>query len=462
MDACHCKDYTRAAVLRAAAARAAEPGAGLRAIEPGMPLPAGTGLSRRAFLARSGGLALAVFGGGALAPQAFDAGIEEAMGAGPDTVLVSVFLSGGADSLSILAPVGDPRYAALRPALAVAPNPAHAFSEDPDLQWHPSALALRDLHAAGKLTVIPAIGYASPNQSHFTSRHFWEVGALDPQGQVGWMGRWLDRYGSATNPLQGLSLDSSLAPSLAAHSVPTAAVAQPERYSLTPRDVWDAGLRTRTNEHFGRLGRLETGDASLAGARTASAQVVGIQGQLGTLVGTNAPWQTAVPYPSNSASFPRKLQSLAELLRRGLPIRCVALDAGGGYDTHDNQVTALATNLDQLSRSLAAFQADLEQTPGLAERVLVHVWSEFGRRPQENGTGTDHGAGGVSFLIGARARGEMVGEFPGLATLDGQANLRSTVDFRAVYKGLIEDWLGGSATDVLPGLGSFTAPELIR
>ena len=82
MDACHCKEHTRASIMRQAAARA---GAGLRPIEPGMPTPAGTGLSRRTFIARSSGLALAVFGGGALAPRAFEEGIADAMGAGRRT-----------------------------------------------------------------------------------------------------------------------------------------------------------------------------------------------------------------------------------------------------------------------------------------------------------------------------------------------------------------------------------------
>ena len=99
MDACHCKEHTRAAILRQAAARAGA-GAGLRPIEPGMPLPAGTGLSRRSFLARSSGLALAVFGGGALAPRAFEEGIADAMAAArQNSVLVSIFLDGGLDTL---------------------------------------------------------------------------------------------------------------------------------------------------------------------------------------------------------------------------------------------------------------------------------------------------------------------------------------------------------------------------
>src|SRR5215218_1032134 len=149
MNACHCKDYTRAAVMRQAAAQAAAGagersgdeaagrGSGLRAIEPGMPLPAGTGLSRRTFLARSSGLALAVFGGSALAPRAYEEGIADAMGAArQNTVLVSVFLDGGLDTLSLLAPAADATYQALRPTLKPAPDAALAFRDDDRLQWH--------------------------------------------------------------------------------------------------------------------------------------------------------------------------------------------------------------------------------------------------------------------------------------------------------------------------------------
>ena len=103
--ACHCDDFSKA-----------QAGRGLRGIEPGMPTPAGTGLSRRAFLARSSGLALSVFGGVALSQLALEEGIAAAQSGSPSPVLVSIFLSGGLDSLSVLAPIGDPRYAALRPA----------------------------------------------------------------------------------------------------------------------------------------------------------------------------------------------------------------------------------------------------------------------------------------------------------------------------------------------------------
>ena len=149
------------------------------------------------------------------------------------------------------------------------------------------------------------------------------------------------------------------------------------------------------------------------------------------------------------------------MIDRGLPMRVVAMDANGGYDTHENQAASLTGDLDLLSRSLAAFQADLEAR-GIADRVLMHVWSEFGRRPQENGSGTDHGAGGASLLMGTRARAAWSASSPGSARLDEDDNLRHTVDFRAVYRGLTEQWLDVSPEGIIPDYARFTAPTLVR
>src|SRR6187551_1067549 len=142
-----CNDFSRTDLLRRAAAEA---GRGLPAIENGMPLPAGTGLDRRSFLARTAGLALAVYGGSALLPRAFEEGIAAATAAGPQKVLVSVFLDGGADSLSMLFPNGDPLYRSLRPKLGLAASAGVPFAEDDRLRWHPSLTPLATLHGEGK------------------------------------------------------------------------------------------------------------------------------------------------------------------------------------------------------------------------------------------------------------------------------------------------------------------------
>ena len=112
--------------------------------------------------------------------------------------------------------------------------------------------------------------------------------------------------------------------------------------------------------------------------------------------------------------------------------------------------------------SLLAFQRDLEAR-GLADRVLTLVWSEFGRRGEENGSdGTDHGAAGTAFLVGTRAKGQLVGEFPGLSNLDGDGNLKPTSDFRGVYCSLLEQWLGADAEAVIPDARRMPRPALVR
>ena len=273
----HCSEHSRAAFFRRGLAEA---GQGLPTIEPGMPVPAGTGLDRRTFVARGVGLALAVYGGAALRPEFFDEGIAAAAAAPQRKVLVSVFLDGGADALSLIAPTGDPLYRQLRPRLALPVGAGPAFAEDETLSWHPSLAPLATLHGEGKVSVMPAIGYDHPNQSHFTSRHFWEVGAADERLSTGWLGRYLDRVGTKDNPLQGLSLDWSLQPSLATAKMPVAAVDSPDSYDFWARGVWGE-VGERMVATMGRLGGLPThNDPGLEAAADAARQSARLYQQL--------------------------------------------------------------------------------------------------------------------------------------------------------------------------------------
>ena len=244
----HCNDYSRSELLRAAIAEA---GHGLPGIEPGMPLPAGTGLSRRTFVARSVGMLLAVYGASKLPLQAFEEGIANAASAAPNApVLVTVFLSGGVDALSLMFPAGDPLYAQSRPTLKLDPAAATAFAEDARLFWHPSLAPIAQLYGEGKVSVMPSIGYNHPDQSHFTSRHYWEVGAVDPTQMTGWMGRFLDVAGAPDNPLQGLALDTRLSPALASSKVPVAAIDATDSYTFATPGV-DSVIAKRVLEALG-------------------------------------------------------------------------------------------------------------------------------------------------------------------------------------------------------------------
>lgn len=456
---CSCSDFTRSQLLRRGAAVA---GKGLPRIEPGMPLPAGTGLDRRTFLLRSAGAALSVYGASMLSPRHFEEGIAQASAAAsPDQpVLVSIFLEGGWDALSVLAPVKEAKYKELRPTLGLAEGAGKVFTEDANLMWHPAAGGLAELHEEGKVTTFPAIGYQPADESHFTSRHYWEVGQLDANVRTGWIGRYLDLTGEPENPLQGLSLDYSLAPALATAKMPVAAVSSPADYTM-----WANGLSEPISapalETFGALGALSSPSPALAQARGASYDTgLVLQKMAGFVKSEEESNDTStVTYPKSG--FAERLAVLAAMLHTGMPIKCASLNAVGSYDTHSAEAETLSTNLQETVTAVVAFQRDLEARK-LDQRVLIQLWSEFGRRPEENGSGTDHGAGGAAFLIGSRASGKMVGEFPGLTNLDVNDNLLTTSDFRAMYCSLLEQWFQTEAGMIIPGAASFERPVLVK
>ncbi|HEY1776713.1 MAG TPA: DUF1501 domain-containing protein [Solirubrobacteraceae bacterium] len=462
---CSCHDFTRSALLRRGVAQA---GAGLPSIEPGMPTPAGTGLSRRGFLLSSAGLALSVYSAGRLldAPG-FEAGVAAAAATSASTpVLVSVYLQGGIDSMSVLYPAGDPLYTKYRTSLALAPGAGPVFTEDPRLFWHPLAAPLAQLHGEGKVSVMPTIGYTDPNQSHFTSRHFWEVGATQADLLTGWMGRYIDLVGTADNPLQGLCLDDSLNPALATAKLPVATIDLPSDYSVWTQGVWgppqtimydafdalgNVGVRSRDH------GMVQSGQAALMSS-TLRRQLLPFQPADGS---TTPPLPSN--YPASADAFPARMAAVAELLGAGLPINCASVSTDSVFDTHESQAAPFSAGLGEAAQTLYAFQRDLEAR-GLDNRVLTVVWSEFGRRPLENGSaGTDHGAAGCAFVIGTRAAGTMIGEWAGLQTgLDALGNLNETADFRSLYCSLLEQWLGHEATPIIPGAASFPRVTVVK
>ena len=360
-----------------------------------MPLPAGTGLSRRSFLARSAGLALAVYGASQLGLRALRGGHRRAAAAaGRSRVLVSVFLEGGADSLSMLAPSGDPLYRKLRPKLALAGAAGRRSPRTTACAGTRRATALATLHGEGKVT-RPARRSATTNadQSHFTSRHYWEVGATTTQLRTGWLGRYLDRVGTPDNPLQGLSLDDT--PRARARDREDAG----RRRSTGPTD-YDFWTPQRLGRRRGPHARGDRRARALpAGARrrrSPGRRRVAAPGRRGCARNCcrsrrkdgKPAYTSPVAYPTGeTTTFPQRLAGLAAMLAAGLPLRVRRADARPATTTRTpTRPQALASGLEARPPTrLLAFQRDLEAR-GLADRVLVHVWSEFGRRAQENGS----------------------------------------------------------------------------
>lgn len=422
--------------------------------------------TRRQVLAAGLGASLALYGS-KLMPfgRILEVAEAEAAAAPVAPVLVSVFLPGGCDLLDTLVPLGQyGRYADLRKGAKVTGAPALGSS---GLGIHPAltkglAGGVKGLFDRGRVGFMPGIDYGNPDLSHFHSRHFWETGLITERDAPGWLGRWLDRNGSRENPLQGLSVDYSLSPTMRSASAPVAAVSSPGDAQLYMNGVWGDAEAYALGAYSRMAAARPTreGPSAAFGAARLAKSVGDLLAPYSEHDGVD-PLAPPVAYPKDN-SLADRLSRLAALISLPLGVRVATAEAQGEFDTHDNQPADLAKSLADVSEALASFQADLEAR-GVADRVLTFVWSEFGRRPEGNdSSGTDHGAGGVAWVQGTRAQPGILTDYPSLSAFDHDDNLQVTVDFRKVYSSLIEGWMGTDAGAVIPNAGAFGRLALVR
>ena len=422
-------------------------------------------ISRRRLLQAGLGATISLYAARAMPlTRAFEAAEASAQAAPNAPVLVNVFVPGGLDLLDTLVP-GDAyaRYADLRPALKVAQPVALAgtgFGVHPALGEGLNG-GLKGLFDRGHLGFIPGIDYANPDLSHFNSRHFWETGLISINPAPGWLARWTDRHGGPDNPFQALSMDAGLSPLLRGTHNPVAAVQSPDDAQSWVPGVWGE-WQDRMMEHYAAIAAQRPHGPGAAPSSPPRARASSWRARSSPTSRTPRPVPTRSPRRSPTpvartgrapTASPRTCATWRPCSTLPLGIRVATVDAPGDFDTHDDQAATLVRDLAQLSQGLSAFQADLEAR-GVADRVLTLVWTEFGRRPQENSSGgTDHGAGGIAWVMGTRARGGLLSPYPDLNAFDADDNLKVTTDFRAVYASLLEQWLGTGADEVLPDAG---------
>ncbi|MEZ5080905.1 MAG: DUF1501 domain-containing protein [Thermoleophilia bacterium] len=415
------------------------------------------GLTRKNLLERGAGLVLMAGAASALGPRAILESAAAQQAASPDgAILVSLYLDGGNDFINTFIPITDPQYRQRRKRIAIPADQILPVSGSSEFGWHPSMSGIAGLYDQGKVAVLPAVDYAQPDQSHFNSQGYWQRGVVGPTlDRTGWLGRTLDLIGTRNNPLQGVSVSWGLDPTLIARKAPIGTVYEPSYFGLGIPEVWD-------EKGFTKLYR-EAARGSHSRARQAVSQAYNnafrMVDMLKPLQGDpNKLPPTPVEYPDSYLG--KGMRNAARILGAGLGTRVLSLSRGG-FDTHDDQPDEHTELLKDVSDSVAAFQADI-QARGLADRVVVMIWSEFGRRPDDNdGNGTDHGAGGGLMLVGNRVNGGIRSEFPGLTDLDSDDNLKVTTEFRTVYASLLESWMGVEAGKILPKMDSRRLP-LIR
>lgn len=405
------------------------------------------GLTRRNILAGGVGLMAACVAGGPLSPRAL---LENAAAAADPAgkILVLIHQDGGNDGLNTLIPLTDPRYRELRTRIGIPAASALALPDTGQFGWHPSLGGLKRLYDLRKVAVLPSVDFANPDQSHFNSAAYWRSGIVGrAPDRTGWLGRTMDILGTADNPLQAISATWGLDPVLLSKRAAVANIPDPDNFGFWIRDVW-------RDSSFLPLYRTMSSGARRPGLRSAQqayANAISVRERLESIrVPDDQKPLTPKPYPDTGLG--KSLRNLARMLNAGFGTRVATVSSGGGYDTHSDQPEEHAKLLTDLGDSLEAWQADLESR-GLGDRVLTMVWSEFGRRAEDNeSNGTDHGAGGLVLLVGNGVKGGIRTEWPGLSRLDEDGNLLVTTEFRSVYATILEQWMGVEAGRVLPGI----------
>jgi uncharacterized protein (DUF1501 family) len=404
-----------------------------------IPAPAPGGMSRRRFLALTGGGVGLAAGASALTPMLQQMRAFGAPPIGPtDGVLVLVMLDGGNDGLNTVVPNGTPRYYDLRPRVAIPEDQVLPLTGSTGL--HPRLTRIKAMYDQGKVAVVRGVGYQPSDLSHFTSMGIWMnawSGGTQPGGPTGWIGRYLDGLPNAANEsLLGVVLGSS---------VPLHMVGSVARAS---------GLPMRISGAFG-IDRTRVEDVRMFDAVSAFGSGPSQLGEWGDLVGRTERTTLELAQriqPAYTGELPendlaRKLVLAARLINANLGIRVISVNLGG-FDTHSDQPGWHADLLTDLDEGVGAFFNTL--AAGFKSRTSLMTFSEFGRRPDDNATnGTDHGTAAAHFVIGDRVAGGLHGAAPSLSTFDHHANLIHTVDFRQLYATVLDQWLKADSQQVL-------------
>lgn len=359
-------------------------------------------MNRRRFLQ-----GLTLLGAGALVRPTW------ALPSGPRK-LVLVHLFGGNDGLNTLVPWSDPDYRKARPTLALSRDQVLPIASG--LGLHAALKPLLPLWERGKMAIFQGVGCSQPDRSHFVSSHLWHTAG----GREGWLGRLADTQGWQTAQVDQESACEALwTPAQSPLCV------HPGQPPLDQDPQWMQQA----------LEGLYAGSSSRHLGQTYK-QMNELKSKLARCQGED--WQG----PPLRAS----LRTLLELWSMARVFHVTV----GGFDTHGGQDKGHRQALTEVAQALAEFYTGL-QAKGLENDTAILVYSEFGRRVQENASqGTDHGGAAPLFLLGGRVQGKLYGEHPSLTRLQ-DGDLKCHWDFRQIYASLLEDWLATDSTSILGG-----------
>jgi uncharacterized protein (DUF1501 family) len=363
-----------------------------------------------------------------------------------DPVLVVLQLSGGNDALNTLVPYGDPLYVDNRPSVRVPDD--QVLRIDDKVGLNPNMVPLKKLYDEGKVAIIQGVGYPNPNRSHFRSMDIWHTCEPDKQGTEGWLGRAIrDMDPAKDNVLTGVNFGRGLPRALASPGVPVASVGNLATYGvLTGIDGEDQ--RADALDVFSRIYSPTVGRNMVVDYLSQT----GMDALKGADVLSTAPesYSSTVEYGSDTVA--QYMKNIAQVHLANFGTRILYTTAPyNSFDTHAGELAAHAKLWTDTSRAIGDFYDDIKQHSA-SDNVLLLVFTEFGRRVHDNGSGTDHGSGGVAFVIGDHVKGGLYGEYPSLEPsklLEGDLHFNN--DFRGLYSTILENWMGLDANPIVGG-----------
>jgi uncharacterized protein (DUF1501 family) len=363
-----------------------------------------------------------------------------------DPVLAVLSLSGGNDGLNTVIPRNSGLYRDFRPNLGIPEDQIIPINDE--LGFHPAMAPLKKFWDQGKLAVFLGIGYPNPSYSHFRSMDIWHTCEPDKVGTEGWLGKVLaDLDPKKENVLTGVNFGRGLPRALAKEGVPVASVGNLETYGLLSGIQGEE--RNDALDVFGQMYAPTIG----TGYAMDYIRSTGIDALKGADILATAPHMYTSNVEYSSTVVGQYMKNIAQTHLADFGTRVLFTTSPyNGFDTHAAEATAHAALWSDVSNNVETFFADLRDH-GKAENTLLFMFSEFGRRIFDNGSGTDHGAASVAFAVGDKVKGGIYGVYPSMERSDHieGGNLAPTMDFRQVYATIVEDWFGQDSVPVIGG-----------
>ncbi|MEE2927394.1 MAG: DUF1501 domain-containing protein, partial [Chloroflexota bacterium] len=361
-----------------------------------------------------------------------------------DPVVVVLQLTGGNDYMNTVIPYNDSLYYDNRPTVGYQQD--QIIKIDDELGFMPTMGPVKDLYDQGKVAIFHGVGYADSPRSHFRSMDIWHTCEPDKVGTEGWAGRLARELDpNKENVLTAINFGHGLPRALVVPGVPVAAISDLSTYGVLT-GIADQTQRSKALDLFARMYSPAIG----SGMVTDYLRSTGMEAMTGADIVKVAPemYSSSVEYPNSPIAA--HLKDIAQVHLADLGTR-IFYTQHASFDTHAGEAGAHPKLWQDVSEGIAAFFEDLH-AHGEGENVVMYLFSEFGRRVRDNGSGTDHGAAGVAFAIGDTVKGGMYGQYPSRKAEDlEQGDLVPNYDFRGLYTTLVEDHFGLDAKPIVNG-----------